>query len=68
MRKPKPSDCDDGVGNIDWDCFDDAMGDYEDEQRDLEIEKRWEDDDEEHFKKIEDRERYADYSDQVEGE
>ena len=55
MRKPKPSDCDDGNG-VDWDCYDDAMGDYEDSERDRELEERSE--------RTDERERYADYSDQ----
>ena len=41
MRKPKPSDCDPGDGNgPDWDCYDEAMGDYEDAERERELEER----------------------------
>ena len=58
MRKPKPSDCDDGCGEVDWECFNEAMGDFEDSERDRELEERMERQDE--------RERYADYSDQEE--
>ena len=57
MRKPKPSDCDNGDGNgTDWDCFDEAMGEFEDAERDRELEERNE--------AIDEREHYADYSDQ----
>ena len=41
MRRPKPSDCEDGNGETDWDEYEEVMGDYEDEQRDREIEERW---------------------------
>ena len=61
MRKPNPKDCDQGDGNgVNWDCFDEAMGDFEDAERDRELEERME--------RTEEKERMADYSDQVEGE
>ena len=83
MRKPKPSDYDDGNG-VDWDCYDEAMGDYEDSERDRELEERsvlievkgkppekliiLQDGEEleERNERTDERERYADYSDQEE--
>jgi len=45
MRKPMPSDCNDGNG-VDWECYDDAMGTYEDtayeEARDRKMEEELE--------------------------
>ena len=48
MRQPKPSDCEDEGGHVDWECYTTAMGDYEDEQRDLQIERMWEEGDQIH--------------------
>ena len=42
MRKPEYSDCEDEYGNINMECYMTAMGDYADEQRDLELERKWE--------------------------
>ncbi len=42
MRKPKRSDCTDDNGEVDYDEYESAMGDYEDAERDREIEERWE--------------------------
>ncbi len=56
MRKPKYSDCTDDNGEFDAECYDEAMGNYEDSERDRELE--------EHFERQEEKERYADHSDQ----
>lgn len=56
MRRPKRSDCIDEEGNIDHECYDDAMGNYEDAERDRQLE--------EEMERTEEKERYADYSDQ----
>ena len=42
MRKPEYSDCEDEYGNINMECYMTAMGDYADDQRDLELERKWE--------------------------
>ncbi len=42
MRKPKRSDSTDDNGEVDYDEYESAMGDYEDAERDREIEERWE--------------------------
>ena len=52
MRRPKYSDCEDEGGNVDWECYTTAMGDYEDEQRDLQIEQQWEEDEKKDESKI----------------
>ena len=60
MRKPKRSEFDEGDGNgIDHDAYDEKMSEFEDAERDRELE--------EHFERTEKKERYADHSDQ-EGE
>jgi hypothetical protein len=56
MRKPKRSEFDNGDGTYDHDGFNEVMGDYEDSERDRELEERME--------RTEERERHADYSDQ----
>ncbi len=43
MTKPKPSYCDTGDGTgVDWECYEEAMGDYMDSERDREIEEKFE--------------------------
>lgn len=59
MRKPKPSEFDTGDGNgVDHDAYDDKMSEYEDAERDRELEERNE--------RTDEKEHYADYSDQGE--
>ncbi len=41
MRKPRYNDCEDENGEIDWECYEAAMGDYADEMRDDAIEREW---------------------------
>lgn len=60
MRKPKRSDCTDEHGNVDHECYDDAMSNYEDAERDRELEERME--------RKEEKERMADHSDQEKDE
>lgn len=56
MRKPKYRDCTDEYGEFDFECYEEAMGDYEDSERDRELEER--------FERQDEKERQADYSDQ----
>lgn len=57
MRRPSlERDFKEDDGSYDYDGFEDAMGDYEDAQRDREIEER--------FERQDEKERMADYSDQ----
>ena len=63
MRRPKLSEFDDGDGmGPDYEEYCERMGDYEDSERDRQLEEQWEH--EEKMKRTEERERYADYSDQ----
>ena len=56
MRRPKYSDCMDENDEFDSECFEEAMSQYEDEERDRYLEEQCE--------RIDERERMADYSDQ----
>ena len=56
MRKPKISKFREDDGTVDHEAFDETMGDYEDAERDRELEERNE--------RTEEKERHADYSDQ----
>ena len=48
MRRPTYSDCTDDTGSFDAECYEEAMGNYADEQRDREIEQRWEEEEKRH--------------------
>ena len=56
MRRPNIGDFDNGDGTTDYEEFDEKMSDFEDSERDRELE--------EHFERTEERERQADYTDQ----
>ena len=62
MRRPKLSEFDDGDGNgPDFETYTERMGDYEDAERDRQIEEEWDRQD-----RKDKKERHADYSDQEE--
>ena len=45
MRRPRRSDCTDECGEFDSECYDEAMGDYEDSERERQLEEKFERDD-----------------------
>ena len=62
MRKPRLREFKEDDGQYDHEGYDEAMGDYADAERDREIEERFEED--ERQDRIEEKEHYADHSDQ----